>query len=147
MDTNTARGVFVANTENSVEMDCLGFNTVTIRPVGLQPGVGDLLVQVKMKHELNETEWFQIPGSSLNRMDEQIPMAMNEDGIYKFPCAGYSKIRVFGSIGSGSAEVYMCATEGVEVVQQVLSYSAVRIKVIKEVDTPIPVEVVVIPEE
>lgn len=141
METNTAHGIFVANVENSVEMDCLGFNTVTIRPVGLQPEVGDLLIQVKMKHEENETEWFQIPGSDLANMDEQIPMAMNHDALYKFPCAGYSKIRVFGNIGSGPVEVFMCATEGVEVIQQVLSYSAVRIKVDSE-DTAVPVTVV-----
>lgn len=142
METNTAHGLFVANTENSVEMDCLGFNTVTIRPVGLQPEVGDLLVQVKMKHGEDETEWFQIPGSSLTNMDEQIPMSMNDDGIYKFPCAGYSKIRVFGTINSGSAEVFMCATEGVEVLQQIFSYTAVRVKVQTEVDTPVPVTVI-----
>lgn len=113
-------GTIASGSFHSVDIECLGLNTATVIFGG--EWVGSLMIEAK----IGDSEWCGISVSDIFNLDGQAPTFVNRNTIIKAPITGYTDFRISGTLESGTAEVYIGACEGVEVMMEILSYTFIE---------------------
>lgn len=133
MEPVSNSGSITTGDPQSVEInDILGLNTASFVIQGTWEG------QLFFQAKILGSPWFAISVCDAYALDGQVPTDTTVNGLYKAPITGYTDFRIYGVTTSGTANVYVGACEGVEVMQEVLSYTDVLVK--NDSGAPVPVD-------
>lgn len=97
----------------------LGLNTALVIVQGTWTGT------IGFEGKLGSSDWVPVNFCDINQLAGQTNCATSSNGSYKFPVSGFDQFRAKGETVSSTASIFMSAVQGVEVVQEVLSYSFV----------------------